>query len=59
MSSNMVHFHFTQSLRAHQLQNWILVSMVQPLDSFQGPLDSHGQGSWSMWKVPLVSGVHP
>jgi hypothetical protein len=42
------------SLRAHQLQDWISISMVRPLDDFQGPSDFHGHGSlWLSVKQTL------
>jgi hypothetical protein len=49
----MVHFHFTLSLRAHQLQNWISISMVRPLDDFPRPLVVHGHDFWSLCEAAL------
>ena len=53
LTLNMVHFHFTLSLRARLLQSWFLFPTVQPLFEYQGPLGFHGHGSWSMCKAAL------
>ena len=42
-SLNMVHFHFTLNLRAHQLRQWISIS--------RGPLEFHGHGAWYVCKT--------
>ena len=53
-SLNMVYFHFTQSLRAHEkLQGWDFVSQAMALGWFPRPLDFHGHGSWSLCKAVL------
>ena len=49
----MVHFDFTLSLRAHQLQNRIYILMVWPLDDFPRPLGVHGHGFWSLCEAAL------
>ena len=38
MSLNMIHFHFTLSLKVHRLQIAFLFPMEWPLDGFQGPI---------------------
>lgn len=43
---NLVRFLFALRLRAHQMQNCISISIVQPLDDFQGSLNFYGHGSW-------------
>jgi hypothetical protein len=53
-SLDMVQFHFTLSLHAHSLQDWISIPIVRPLDDSQEPLDFHGHGSWSMCKAALL-----
>ena len=57
----MVHFYFTQSLRAHQLQkNECLFSVVpvRPLDGFEGPLDFHGHGALGLCvRATLALGI--
>ena len=52
-SLNMVHFHLRITSRAHPLQIDFLLSMVWPLDNFDGPLEFHGHGSWSLYIVAL------
>ena len=51
---NMVLAHFTQCLRAHQLQNWISISHNSTFGWFQEPIDFHGHGFWLCLKQPLI-----
>jgi hypothetical protein len=53
-SLNMVHFHFTLSMWAYQLQVEFLFLTVLPLEDFQGPLEFHGHGSWYVCKATLM-----
>lgn len=59
-SLDTVHFHFTRSLKACQLQNWmsIFIVPVRPLVGFQGPLDFHGHGTLGLCvKATLTLGI--
>ena len=55
---NMVHFHFTVSLKGPLIANSIFkfFFMVWPLDNFQGALDFHGHNTWFMRKAALNMG---
>lgn len=53
-SLNTVHFQFKLSLRSiNYSTNWIPIATSRPLDKFEGPLDFHCHGSWSVCKVAL------
>ena len=52
-SLNMVHTHFTLSLRAINYKIGLLFLTVLPSDEFQGLLELHGHGSWSVCKLAL------
>ena len=55
-SLNMVHFHLTLSLRAHELKFGISVfPTVWYVDDFQGGVDFHGHNLWYVCKsVPSI-----
>ena len=53
-SLDMVYLHFKKTLRTHWLWNKIFdIPRDNLLDDFQGPLDFHGHGSWSVCKAAL------
>ena len=53
-SLNKVHFHFTLSMWAYQLQVEFLFLTIQPFEDFQEPLEFHGHGSWYVCKATLM-----
>ena len=57
-SLNMVHFHFTLSFRAHQLQNQVFIFPWYNLCMIFRPLDFHGNNSWFVYKTALRFQVH-
>ena len=55
---NMVHFYFTLSFRAHQLQIWISISHNTTFGWFSRALRFHGIGSWFMCKTIYIYGAN-
>lgn len=55
-SSDVVDFHFHTKLEDPSIAKKIglLFASVRPLYGFQGPLHSHGHGSWSVYEAALA-----